>query len=193
MKITRILVLALCFTVCLSGYAEKKKRKEYTSSSSDIHLRIDEGGYKHEVLLNGNTMLGSFALGSSGGNLAFASGNTIVSFGAGYNYDIIPILQIGIFPSVGYYTALGTFFTLLAGPTLNLSLNGDIQDAFFLSGALGFSTAPGLIGTNFDFRFDLGKRFRIWDHVCYRPSFGVIHTLGTTFFAFNFMGASVAF
>jgi len=190
MKNFRFLLLALCFAVSLPGFAEKKSRA-VINSGVDV-LRIDEGGYKHEILLNGASQGLPISAGSAGGNLAFGSGTTLVNFSAGYNYDIIPILQLGIFPSISYATSSGTFFSVLAGPTVNLSLNGDLQDAFFLSAAAGVTIQPA--STGLTFRFDMGKRFKIFEHLSYEPSVGILKIAGfKALFVFNLMGGSVHF
>ncbi len=197
MKFTRLVTLALCLTLCLPGFAEKKKKKEVVEegpSPSSKVLYMNEG-YKHEIMLNGSTQSFPISPGVSGGNLAFGSGTTYLNFSGGYNYDVIPILQLGIFPSISYVSGGGlsaTMFSLIAGPTINLSLDGDIQNAFFISGAAGLTVLAST--AEFTFRFDLGKRFRLFDHFSYEPSFGVLKVSGySALFVFNLLGASVHF
>ncbi len=197
MKITSIFALALCVTICLPGFAAKKKKEIVVhNDSGEMHLRIDNGGYQHEVMINGATQSFPLSSGTSGGNLAFGSGLTVINFSAGYNYDLpsFPMLQIGAFPSISYISSVGsaTMFSFLVGPTFNVSLNGNIEDAFFGTAAMGISSIPG--STGFSFRFDAGKRFRIFDHLSYQPSFGVVKISGmSAMFVFNLLGGSVHF
>lgn len=147
--------------------------------------------YQHEILINGSTQISAIQPGTAG-LAAFGGGQTYFNFAAGYNYAVIPMLSMGAQFSIAQAGATGTVFSLLAGPTFNLIYDGSVQNSFFVDGALGITSLAG--ASAFTFRFDLGKRFYIFDHLTYRPSFGILKIGGgNVIFVFNLLSGSIQF
>lgn len=187
MKLTAI-VTALFAVVATVG------AQAATSSASDMTM--------HEIIFN--------ATRATGGNLNFASpsggGNTTTTFGlsAGYNYQFMPGLQVGLLNGgFNYASTNGTSVTqwdFLAGITLNWPMTDKLDNAFFVDAGAGLvhvnATVAGVSASanKFQFGFEAGKRFTLTEHVNYRPSVSYVKVtdVGGTF-AINFLAFSATF
>lgn len=136
---------------------------------------------------------------ATGGGFDFGQGRWTVGAHAAYHHLFTDMIQfggrLGFGVGEGYLnpttTATGTGYgiNLMVGPTFNFmnTTTGDISDAMFLFAGAGFSMAKAAGGTsNTDFMFgaELGKRFKVWDNISYRPSFGFTK-VGSAQIAFN--------
>ncbi|OFZ30494.1 MAG: hypothetical protein A2622_08815 [Bdellovibrionales bacterium RIFCSPHIGHO2_01_FULL_40_29] len=107
---------------------------------------------------------------SSGEFRSYKVGTRSVSnFGifATYSYDLMPAIQVGA--DVGFQSLDSeSAFTLAATGTYNF--DSDYSDAFFVKAGLGlypFTTTT--TKSEFGFYAGAGKRFKIWEHVNYKP------------------------
>jgi hypothetical protein len=160
---------------------------------------------QHEVLFNGTNGGLQVGGGQSGGSTPLTLGATF-----GYNYQFMPGVMIGISPSIQYYNnASGTSvndtrISFLAGPTVNFPFTDNFENAFYLFGGVGmvYDSNPTLVSpsvsqTNFQFGFELGKRFQLFEHLVYRPSVGFTKETGTNapngIFTINVLSFAAAF
>jgi hypothetical protein len=86
-------------------------------------------------------------------------------------------------PTLTYLTADDAGHTglqLLTGPTYNFSPN-NIADSFYVTAQVGIfhenesSGDTGISGTAFTYALTVGKRFKLFDHVSYDPTFSFQH------------------
>lgn len=95
-----------------------------------------------------------------------------------YSYDFMPQIQLG--GDVGFRSFDSeTRFTLAATGTYNF--NSDYSNAFFAKGGLGLYpvtkvSSSGSIENKNELGFYIagGKRFKIWDHVNYKPGIAIL-------------------
>jgi hypothetical protein len=129
-------------------------------------------GFQHEININGTA--GSAGLVS----IPTKGGSTVIAITAGYAYTLSPMFQIGIYPSFAYAsTPSSTVLNALGGFTVNFD-GANIQDSIFLFAAAGLRDITGT--AKFALRGDLGKRFKVWEHVNYRPTAGILWMDGTS-------------
>lgn len=146
--------------------------------------------YKNELLLNPSNQIVPLSSGSSA-FVGFGSGTTYVNFAVGYNYALSPAFMFGGNFYIANLATSTVLVSIIAGPTVNLMVDSDIQNAFYLAPAAGVNILGG--SASFTFRFDFGKRFRIFDHIVYRPSLGILVNSSTVFFAANLLGMAIQF
>ena len=133
---------------------------------------------RHEILLGTSGLLG-VAGETTGANITLNSG-TSIGFSGGYNYSVIPELQLGVLGFVTYLSASGssnTIWNAFGGATFNIPINDDIREAVFVS-AYGGGADNGA-GTKIAILADLGKRFRLAENVTFRPSAGIYKMFAT--------------
>lgn len=140
------------------------------------------------------SVFGGSAMGASqtGGGFDFGQGKWAFGANAAYHHLFFDPIQLGGSLNFGFNdmgTGTGYSIGLLVGPTFNFmnTTAGDISDAVFLFAGAGFNmmkVGGGSSNTDFQFGADLGKRFKIWDNISYRPSFG-FRKVGSAQVAFN--------
>jgi hypothetical protein len=164
---------------------------------------------QHEVLFNATTGGLKVGGGASGASSPLTIGATF-----GYNYQFMPGFMVGIEPSIAYTnnqpntTTSNTSISFLAGPTVNFPFTDKFDDAFYLFGGVGMvynsagtvtitnGNATTASSTNFEFGFELGKRFQLFEHVIYRPSISYTKVTSAGLngtFAFNVLSFAAAF
>jgi hypothetical protein len=171
-----------------------RETNEVTASGTTMNFNAREQ-MRHEVILSSSTHL---PLGSSSA-LALNSG-TVFWLSGGYNYDVPGMSALQVGGSAYITTGSGsTIFQITAGPTLNFPFDWDLRNAFFVDGYAGITTTSGGTGafstssTAFTFGFDVGKRFKLFENLTYRPSFGIVKATGNVVFNFSFMSFSAVF
>lgn len=108
--------------------------------------------------------------------LVVGSGSTSFALGAGYNYGLTDMFQVGGRAALTA-SSTSTTFTLLGGATLNLNLNGSGQrinyaDALFVKALIGVTVVGA--AASFTFEGTVGKRFAVLKNLAYTPELGLI-------------------
>ena len=140
------------------------------------------------------------AASATGGGFDFGQGKWTFGAHAAYHHLFTDSIQLGGKLGFAFGDGLGSTATtavtgtghqvmLMVGPTFNFmnTTSGDISDAMFLFAGAGFSMAKvagAASSTDFAFGAELGKRFKLWDNISYRPSFGFMK-VGSAQVAFN--------
>ncbi len=128
-------------------------------------------GFTHEVDVNL----------SSGYFRSFKSGSksiTDFSIFTSYSYDFMSQLQLGADVGLSSFDSTSRF-TLAGTGTYNF--NPDYADSIFVKGGLGFYPITKISDTGtvenkneIGLYVSGGKRFKIWDHVNYKPSISIL-------------------
>ena len=148
------------------------------SKEAVIEKNASSNVSKHEIIL-GSAPLFGLAGQTTGASATFNDG-TSLGASVGYNYSLIPMLQIGTNSNVLHISSSGISITTLqlaVGPTINFSMgerSEELYNTMFVTiqGGLHYvkgassSTTDGLITG------EVGYRIRMMDHVIYRPSLG---------------------
>lgn len=139
---------------------------------------------------------------TTGGGFDFGQGKWAFGANAAYHHLFFDPIQLGGSLNFGFAnngTATGYSVGLLVGPTFNFmnTVAGDISDAVFLFAGVGFNMSKpggGVSTTDFQFGAELGKRFKVWDNISYRPSFS-FSKVGSGMVAFhvNLLNVSVLY
>ena len=139
------------------------------------------------------------------GLLGFTSQGHKLSLGAGYDYTLVGGLQWGLSANFTDRKDEGgreTYAELLLGPTLSYPFTDQANSWFFRSGL-------GVVYDDFDFpavakkdrylkfasSIEIGKRFRIFQNLIYRPSVQLLTVYGQDVrqrFAFNIRFISIS-
>ena len=101
--------------------------------------------------------------------------------GLGAHYKMNDYLQFGAESNLSYFDsdfagAKGYGVSLLVGPTLNYSLNGKLEDAFFLRtlGGINYNRSESDFGTlnntAWEYNVSAGKRFALAENISYSPA-----------------------
>jgi hypothetical protein len=153
-------VVALAFAVTGSAFAAG------TTGSAPMC----ESVFGAKVDGNGSTTSGAFG---------FGQGNWSLGANAAYHHLFFDPIQLGGTVSLGVGDSGGATtyqISALVGPTFNFmnSTAGDISDAVFVFAGVGLNLQDQGAGSSTDFQFgaEVGKRFKVWDNISYRPSFG---------------------
>jgi hypothetical protein len=165
--------------LCVMGFVASARADWFGSSKKEEPAQVAHasslGNTRHEILLN----FSDYAL----NHITFSGGDVSIGMGAGYNYRLIPLLQLGARMGIthteleiGRVKPDVTEFLFLAGGTLNFPTDWKFQDEFFGGLHLGIlhRSVSGLSTTPFIFEFEVGKRFQVFQNLCYRPFFSMM-------------------
>lgn len=115
--------------------------------------------------------------GSTQSILGFSSRNTFTLDSAiEYSFKLHPNLQLSTELAFDYSSQSNqssSVFYALAGPTLNIPIQSDdLMDAFFVTPEAGIAigdSSRARSQTKFAYKLMVGKRFKLTDHISYRP------------------------
>jgi hypothetical protein len=168
-------LLFLCHVLLASAHAELFGSRPSPTPTP----QVGAVSQRHELLLN---------FSDYGLNQVSFGGGAALGFGGGYNYKLIPLLQLGVRAGVIYKSinedtgklnpAVGpsvssTAFLFLVGATLNFPTNWNFNNEFFGGLYVGVKHRSVLNAstTPFTFNIELGKRFALFPHFNFRPMF----------------------
>lgn len=124
-------------------------------------VRAEDNGQINELLFQ-----------ATSGSFTFGSGRAIVDLNVGYNYQIAAGWQVGVLGNLNSdLQATGATWGLRAALTANIPMEWSIDEAIFVTANIGIADAGA--GEDVAFGAALGKRFKIVEHVTWRPSFAI--------------------
>lgn len=197
MKKYLVLVVLCISTAAFAGWFSSSKPEATTEASSGSSMSHT----RHELLLN----FSEYGLNV----IRFGGGSAALGFGGGYNYRLIPLLQLGVRLGVTHASvslgdtgfganasASGTGFLFLGGGSLNFPTDWKFQDQFF--GGLYMGIVHASVGsfsrTPFVFQIEVGKRFQVFPNLCWRPMFTLsIPTSGSVIGSVHLLSIAATF
>jgi hypothetical protein len=126
---------------------------------------IAGGPHRHEALLNSS--LGTTL------NVETGMGGERLEVAVGYLYSVCPLVQWGGVLGTGYQGK--GFLNVLALVNLNFKTSDDGRHSLFVGGGAGWDDVTAST-REFVWRAEVGMRFRLFEHLYWRPSAGVLDT-----------------